>query len=134
MPIWLPGLILSAFLYQNCGGFLANKSANIYSYQTAPTFFYDVQLAKVTVDSALRQSYQFDIAISYAQNPDSPLTYQMNFSTEKLNPVCPRSEGTLQADGKHFTVNCLIPTEDSLQVELIMVGPNNETVTDRFRF
>ncbi len=129
-----PLIFLLIFVFQNCAPFYANDESSIYSFRSPPDFYYDIKLAEVSVDSSLRESYRFDVAISFAHDPNLPVNYQLNYSTALLNPVCPASQGTAHQATKHLSLSCIIPTSDDLYVELILVGPNGETVTDRFRF
>ncbi len=122
------------FAFQNCGKFYANDHRSIYSYSSAPDFYYDIKLQEVLIDSAQRESYKFDFAVSFSRNPNSPVSYQINYSTPKLNPSCPPTQGVATQATKHLQLSCLIPTSDDLYVEIIMVGPGGETVTDQFRF
>ncbi len=127
-------LSLCFFLFQNCGSFEKAEVDNFYSYNEPPDFYYDLKLLRVELDQNQRQRYTFDLAMSYAHDPDQSITYQVLFSTLDISGVCRGQDGTADDDTKHVRLECLIPVEDRLFLQLTLLGPRDEEVVRQYSF
>lgn len=116
---------LVLFCFQNCAEFKRNSFFDIYPYSSKPDFFYDVQLVSSQEDEDGLQSYIFDIAISYAGDPNEEVNYTLVFKTPIVSEACIET-GTANGNSKHFRVECIVPFEDELYVQLMMAGPSAE--------
>ncbi len=127
-------LSLVIFLFQSCGSYDSNIEGFIYKYSSRPDFFYDLKLVSVSQDDVGRQTYIFDVAVSYASNLNQSVSYQMAFSTLLRTGICETQDEVALAGTKHERFICKLATPDDLYVQLTLVGPNNETLVETFRF
>ena len=100
---------LILFLFQNCSPFESHSVLNFYPYKSKPDFFYDLKLISVKTDNANRKQYVIDVVISYSEEPQQDVDYQIQFSTPKISNVCETLERVAADHGKHFKTSCLIP-------------------------
>ncbi len=126
--------ILCLFLFQNCGKFEKIDDINFYSYTEAPDFYYDLKLVSVEIDSYQRQHYIFDLAMSYAHDPEQSITYQVLFSTLDISGVCNGQGGTADDESKNVRLQCLIPIEDKLFLQITLLGPRGEELVQQYSF
>ena len=135
MYFYKMGLVaLCIFLFQNCSSFEASKEFNVYSYATQPDFFYDLKLVSVEIDSLNRELYVFDLVVSYAKDFAQAVNYQIGFSTLQLPGVCQTITGVATGVSKHTRFQCLLPTADSLFVQITLVGRLGEEVVEQYKF
>lgn len=126
--------LLCGFLFQNCGEFKSPEQRLTYPFSTKPDFFYDVKLVSVEEDEAGRQAYEFDVAVSLAEDQEQPVAVQLAFSTLDRVGVCPLFNATATGATKHQRHLCILPTPREIYVQMILVGPSEEQVTEQFRF
>ena len=133
--VYLMGLLsLSFFTFQNCGEFRAQADSIQSSQAGVPQFFYDLQPVEISIDAANRKHFILDFVVSLARDPDLPVSYKFQFSTLLITGVCRSAEGVASGAGKHFHIDCLMPTQEDMYVQLMLVGPDEETFVDQFRF
>jgi hypothetical protein len=105
-----------------------------YPYARQPDFFYDLKLIKVEIDEVGRESYEFDLVMSYAPNPNQTVNYQVAFSTLERSGICRAVEQSAIGFSKHERVACLLPSPNDLFIQLTLVGPEGEQAVEQFRF
>lgn len=127
-------LSLVFFLFQNCGKFEKVDDFNFYSYSEAPDFYYDLKLLSVELDNHRRQRYVFDLAMSYSHDPEQSISYQVLFSTLDISGVCGGQDGTADDETRHIRLECLIPVEDKLFLQITLLGPRNEETVQQYSF
>jgi hypothetical protein len=125
---------LIVFAFQNCGTFEAANQFQYYSYKSSPLFYFDFKLVEKSMDDLGRQKFVFDVVISYALDLNQSASYSVNFSTKMIPGVCSAATGSAISNSKHFRTECLIPTPDDLYVQLMLSGPNGESLTQSYRF
>ncbi len=127
-------LSLFVFAFQNCGEFKAADDGIPYPYTAEPEFFYDVKLVRVEVDNLGRKAYEFDVALSFATNPNQTVSYRMAYSTLDRSGICESEDRSASGNTKHARFSCLMPTPDILYIQLTLVGPEGEEVVEQYRF
>lgn len=127
-------LVLLFPLVQNCGDpFEANVSQSLYPYEERPDFYHDVKLVEIRERDQLTR-YEFDIAMSYASDPEVPVEYLVQFSTLIISAVCMNESGTAEGNSKSFRVSCSLPIPEDLYIMLRMRGPQEEEVAHEYHF
>lgn len=127
-------LYFSFFLFQNCAPFEPLIDSTMYPYSTQPAFFWDFKLVKTEVDTSDRELFVFDLALSYASNPQENVGYRIDFSTISQTGICSFVDGTVNNQNNHIQAQCKLPVDDDLFVRLIFVGVNDEEQTQEFRY
>ena len=126
---------LVLFFFQSCGSFESIALPVFYPYTTKPDFFYDLKLISAETDDLNRRQYMIDIAMSYSQDPEQSIDYEVQFSTLKIANVCPTQNGSAVADKKRILAQCLIPISDeNLFVQFILQGPDNKSLRKIYKF
>ncbi len=128
--------ILTFFSFQNCSSFEGVHSlSDFYPYTTRPDFFYDLKLIRSEVDENNRRRYVIDIVMSYSQDPEQGIDYELEFSTLEIANVCPTRRGSAVGDSKRVLVECLVPVPDEeLFVQLVLRGPDSENLRKVYKF
>ena len=134
-PLFRMGLFsVMVFAFQNCGGFEAADRSVPYPYSTRPDFFFDVKMVSLRTDELGRESYNFDVAITFATNPNQSVNYRVAFSTLDRTGICRSVDQTAIGPNKHQRFPCTLPTPDDLYLQLTLLGPNGEENVEQFRF
>lgn len=126
---------LILLFFQNCTSFEAIPLPEFYPYRTRPDFFHDLKLIRSEIDETNRRRFDIDIAVSYSRNPQQSINYEVQFSTLRIPNVCPTQSGFAFGDKKRIFVQCLIPIpNENLFVQLVLSGPNNESLQKVYQF
>lgn len=126
--------LLAVFAFQSCGSFEGVKESQEYPYSVGTDFFYGVQMVGVSQDDAGRSVYEFDVALSYAQDPDQAVSYQVNGYDEDFGRVCQTTGDDVEGEDRHFRVVCKQTLEGAIYIELRLEGPNDESTSQTWRF